>query len=83
MARAGLFDRVAAHREVFFNWSWMDYSTLRPGRLRLTPLPEQLAEWRHDYEAMSPEMFLGEVPAFAEVLRAVGEFERQFNAAAG
>jgi hypothetical protein len=31
VASPGLFERVAAHREVFFNWSWMDYSTLRPG----------------------------------------------------
>lgn len=80
VASAGLFARVAAHREVFFNWSWMDYSTLRPGKLRLVPLAAQLPEWRHDYDAMSHEMFIGEVPDFAEILRVVGDFEQRFNA---
>ena len=26
-----LFERIAAHRAIFFRWSWMDYSSLRPG----------------------------------------------------
>lgn len=80
VATPGLFERVAAHREVFFNWSWMDYTTLHPGRLRLVPLEAQLPEWRHDYDSMSREMFVGDVPAFDEILRVVGEFERGFNA---
>lgn len=77
---AGLFERTAAHREVYFNWSWVDYQTLRKGSLRLVPLEGQVGEWRKDYEAMRGEMFFGEVPAFEEVLRVVAEFERAFNA---
>ena len=61
------------------NWSWMDYSTLRPGALRLVPLADQIQEWRRDYDSMRQEMFFGEVPAFDEMIRVVGEFERQFN----
>jgi hypothetical protein len=76
----GLFERTAAHRKVYFNWSWMDYGTLRKGSLRIVPLEGQVGEWRRDYEAMRGEMFFGEVPAFDEVLRVVGEFERSFNA---
>jgi hypothetical protein len=83
VAMPGLFERVAAHREVFFNWSWMDYSTLRPGKLRLLPLEAQLSEWRHDYDSMGREMFVGDVPAFDEILRVVGEFERGFNLRSG
>jgi hypothetical protein len=30
---------------------------------------------------MKKEMFFGEVPAFDEILRVVGEFERRFNQA--
>ncbi len=37
------------------------------------------AEWRHDYQAMSMEMFFSEVPKFDEVLRVVREFQKKFN----
>ena len=83
-ARAGLdlnlFARIATHREIYFNWSWMDYRTLRKGTLRIVPLEGQMAEWRRDYEAMRGEMFFGKVPSFAEIMRAVGDFEKSFNA---
>jgi hypothetical protein len=57
----------------------MDYHTLRPGSLRLLPLPDQLSTWRGDYSEMKKEMFFGEVPTFDEILRVVGKFEKQFN----
>lgn len=79
LADAGLFDRVAAHRQLFFKQSWMDYSTLRPGSLRLVPLPYQVPVWRKDYTDMAKEMFFGSVPSFDEVLGVVGKFENQFN----
>jgi hypothetical protein len=74
-----LFARTAAHREIFFNWSWMDYTTLRPGALRLIPMEHQIPEWRQDYQTMLGEMFFGEVPKFDDILRVVGEFQRAFN----
>jgi len=74
-----LFDRVAAHREIFFKLGWVDYSTLRPGALRLTPPPEHRDNWRKDYEEMAEAMFYGEWPEFDEILRVVGEFETSFN----
>jgi Nucleotidyl transferase AbiEii toxin, Type IV TA system len=76
-----LFDRVAAHREIFFRLGWVDYATLRPGSLRLTPPPEHRDAWRRDYGAMAEPMFYGERPSFDEILRLVGEFEQRFNAA--
>jgi len=81
VAESGLFDRIAAHREIFFRWSWVDYATLRPGSLRLTPPADQMASWRLDYQSMRGEMFFGEVPTFDEILRVVGQFEQQFNRA--
>ena len=75
----GLFERVAAHRQIFFRHRWMDYATLSKGRLRLLPLPEQEAAWRQDYEAMRGEMFYGAPPSFATVLQTVTEFESEFN----
>ena len=79
MADAGLFARVAAHRRQFFAWTWMDYDTLRPGALRVLPLAGQLPAWRADYREMKKEMFYGQVPDFDEILKVVGEFEKQFN----
>jgi hypothetical protein len=74
-----LFDRVAEHREIFFRWSWVDYSTLRPGSIRLLPPSHHLDAWRKDYQEMRGPMFFGEFPTFEEILRVVGEFERRFN----
>ncbi|MEJ0090564.1 MAG: nucleotidyl transferase AbiEii/AbiGii toxin family protein [Limisphaerales bacterium] len=82
MADTGLFQRVAAHREIFFRWSWVNYNTLRPGSLRLIPSDDQLAAWRQDYQTMRGEMFFGDVPKFDEILRVVGDFEKRFNQSA-
>jgi len=82
VADQGLFERVSAHRAVFFRYTWMDYATLRPGSLRLLPEPDQRAAWARDYDAMRETMFFGKVPAFEEILQVVGEFEGQFNASA-
>lgn len=76
---ADLFQRVATHRAIFFHWSWMDYSTLRPGHLQITPPPSQLPVWRADYDAMKSEMFYGETPSFEEVLGVVSAFQEAFN----
>lgn len=75
-----LFERVAAHREIFFHWSWVDYSTLRPGALHVLPPAHHLEAWRKDYQEMKGTMFFGDVPTFDEILKVVGKFERDFNA---
>ena len=63
LADMELFGRIVAHREVFFNWSWVNYSTFRPGVFNLAPSKERLHEWRRDYDAMRVEMFFGEPPS--------------------
>lgn len=78
--RVDIFERTAFHREVYFKWSWMDYSTLVKGKLRIVPLPEQESVWRRDYEAMRTEMFFGIVPEFDEVLQVTRDFQDEFNA---
>lgn len=77
-----LFMQVAAHRQVFFAQTWVDYATLRPGYLRLAPLPEQEAGWRQDYVAMQGEMFSTAPPPFDVLLKVIKVFEIEFNAAA-
>jgi hypothetical protein len=74
-----LFDQVAAHRRVYFRYSWMDYDTLAPGTLRMLPRDFQIADWRSDYAGMQQEMFYGEVPDFDSVLHTVEQFQNAFN----
>lgn len=80
VADKALFARVAEHREIFFRLGWVDYTTLRPGSLRLTPPAAHRDNWRQDYLEMAEPMFYGARPEFAEIVRVVGEFERRFNA---
>jgi hypothetical protein len=78
-ADTGLFDRVAAHRAVFFRRSRDAQESFKPGSLRLVPADDSRAHWRRDYDAMRESMFFGEVPEFAEILAVVGRFEEDFN----
>jgi len=82
LANTALFQRVAEHREFFFRYAWVDYSTHKPGTFRLSPPSDHLANWRSDYQAMLGPMFFGEVPDFDEIMEAVSEFEKTFNATA-
>ena len=82
LANTALFQRVAEHREIFFRYAWVDYSTHKPGTFRLSPPTDHLANWRSDYQAMLGPMFFGEVPDFDEIMEAVSEFEKTFNATA-
>ncbi len=79
IADAGLFERVAVHRQIFFRHGWMDYGTLARGRMRIVPLEDQLESWRRDYAAMSREMFFGSQPSWRDVLASVARFESEFN----
>ncbi len=77
---AGLFERVAEHRPVFFKQTWVNYDQMRRGSIRLLPLAEQRAEWAKDYQAMRQEMFWDTVPPFDELLAEIAVFESQLNA---
>lgn len=74
-----LFERIAAHRTVYFSKAKEAQSTLKPGTLQLLPAAGVEAEWRRDYAAMSEVMFFGRPPTFDEILSKVAAFERSFN----
>ena len=74
-----LLHRIVTHRQVFFHYTWLDYSTMRPGQLRLVPVETVLPMWESDYESMQQEMFYGNVPSFKEILEVVGKFQDQLN----
>lgn len=79
LADLRLFQRVAEHRELFFRYSWVDYSTHKPGTFRLLPPGDQIDSWRADYRQMLGPMFFGEVPSFDEILSVAVEFQNRFN----
>ena len=79
IAESGPFTRVAEHREIFFRYSWVDYTTHRAGTFRLVPREHQIDDCRKDYDAMPGPMFFGDVPTFDEVLNVVRAFEESFN----
>lgn len=80
LADADLFERVAAHRRVFFRHSWVDYDTLKPQTLRLLPAEDQKAGWAEDYAQMRENMLFGNPPTFDDILAAVGDFQKKVNA---
>lgn len=82
LENTALFQRVAEHREIFFRYSWVDYSAHKPGTFRLVPPAHHLADWKADYQAMLGPMFFGETPSFDEILEVVSDFETTFNATA-
>jgi hypothetical protein len=43
LVNTALFQRVAEHREIFFRYAWVDYSTHKPGTFRLCPPTDHLA----------------------------------------
>jgi hypothetical protein len=77
-----LFYSIANQREMYFQYTWVDYSTYKPGQLRIVPVEEQLIAWQADYRNMQGEMFFGDVPGFEEILEAVRRFQDRFNGVA-
>ena len=80
-ADVALFDRVVAHRRVFFKYGWVDYDTMKRGAIAMVPRVTQVDDWRRDYVAMQGEMFATTPPAFDEILTAVDRFQSEFNGA--
>ncbi|MYN46085.1 nucleotidyl transferase AbiEii/AbiGii toxin family protein [Pseudoduganella sp. FT93W] len=74
-----LFSQVSAHRQVFFEQSWVDYTTLKPDSLEIMPTTDQYKAWEQDYVAMQAEMFSESPPAFDVILSAVQQFQSKFR----
>ena len=80
VADSDLFDHVAAHRNLYFRHTWMDYRTLAKGKIDMLPAPSQLDDWRRDYQAMQGEMIVKAPPPFEELLATIERFQADFNA---
>lgn len=75
----GLFERVVAHRRVYFKQTGVDYESMVRGSLRVVPDDARISDWARDYDAMRKEMFYGTPPTWGEVVEVVAEWERTFN----
>jgi hypothetical protein len=69
-----LFDGVKAHRRSYFDYAWVNYEQLTPGRLQLVPPSARLPEWRADYQAMRA-MFFSEPLGFDELVQQLRSIE--------
>ncbi|MBI2932275.1 MAG: nucleotidyl transferase AbiEii/AbiGii toxin family protein [Planctomycetes bacterium] len=79
LKRLDLLDQVAIFKSRFFASGWSHYETAKPGTLKLSPSAGREAELQRDYAKMEP-MFLKSPPPFAEVLKALGDAQREINA---
>jgi hypothetical protein len=77
-ARLDLLERVRIHKSRFFSSSWTNFSTAKPGSLRLCPPEHRVTEIRADYESMR-QMFLGDPIAFDAILESLRDAEAALN----
>jgi hypothetical protein len=67
------------HARMFFNRADFDLATAIRGTFALAPHDGMVDELHRDYSAMATMIF-GPVPAFDDVMAAIGELEERVNA---
>lgn len=80
VSRLDLLERVTLFKSRFFGSSWANYSTAKPGSLRIVPPPHRESELVQDYVKME-SMFLEKPPPFKDVLETLREVEERINRA--
>jgi hypothetical protein len=73
-----LLRSVVQFKERFYPSKWSRYDLAKPGSFRLLPDETHLNELRRDYQEMQMMLF-GEPPGFANIMRALGNLERQMR----
>lgn len=73
-----LLERVATHKSIYFASSWASYRTARKKTLKLFPPARILKELEKDYFLMEA-MFFREIPDWEVILKAIKNFENEFN----
>lgn len=66
-----LFQTVKNHRAVHFNQSWVDYETITPQQLMITPETQKdLEDWEKDYQLME-SMIYGDFPDLTQTFEVI------------
>jgi hypothetical protein len=73
-----LLDKVVLHKSLYFKSAWANYTTAKKGTLKTITNKEILDAMEKDYLAMS-EMFFKTPPSWAEIVKALSKFEKEFN----
>lgn len=77
--RDPLFDVVMRHRQVFFEYGWVDHESMTTKDLRIIPSDAQIHTWESDYKLMR-SMFFTTPPKFEEILSSLREIELRLKA---
>jgi len=74
-----LYQSVVEHRRIFIGLRGFDYTTLRPGTLRIVP-PENVYEsWKRDYETMQETMIYGDSLPFDKLVEKIRLLNEKIN----
>lgn len=73
-----LLTRVALHKSIYFASAWASYDTAKKGSLKLSPPSPILDDLEKDY-ALMQEMFFRDYPSWSSILKAIKDFEAEFN----
>ncbi len=78
IAEPALLERVALHKSIYFASAWASYGTAKKGSLKLLPSSAILEALEKDFSLMR-DMFFGNIPEWSVILKAIKNFEVEFN----
>lgn len=78
LGNMALLEDVVRNKSIYFKDAKASYETAVPGRLKLIPSPEAIADLKQDYTAMSI-MFMGDHPSFEKLLDSLSALEMKIN----
>lgn len=80
VAERNLLADVVRHKKAFYNSGYANYDACLVGQLRLVPQEAMLVALREDYRHMiDAGMFIGEPPAFDDIIGRLGDLENTIN----
>lgn len=79
IAREGLYAAVVQQRNIYYRYPGVDYGALLRDGFSIIPQGAARDAWQEDYNGMASDMFYGEVPAFADVMTTLQQFENDFR----
>lgn len=77
-SNSDLLNTVLEHRQIFFRYTSMDYSSILSKGVKVAPPKESLADWRGDYNR-SAVMIYSNAPSFDELMTFAIQLEKEIN----
>ena len=78
LADIELLDKVVQFKEKFYRCPWAKYDLAKVGTLKLMPPERNMQSLKDDYAHMQ-NMIFGNKPDFEDILKSVGQLEREIN----